>query len=45
LTLHAGTSTGLQDLPEDHFRHARRLDAGVVDRGLDRDLAEIMGGH
>ena len=36
---------GLQDLPQDHFGDAGRLDAGAIDRRLYRDLTEFVGRH
>src|ERR1700691_6735059 len=35
----------LQDLTQDDFGHPRGLDAGAVDRRLDRDFAEIVSRH
>ena len=35
----------VQDLPQDHFGDAGRLDAGAIDRRLYRDLTEFVGRH
>ena len=36
---------GGEDLPHDDFGDAGRLDAGAVERRLDRRFAEFMGGQ
>ena len=34
-----------QHLTQDNFRDFFRLDLGTLERGLDRDLAEVVGGQ
>src|SRR5208282_6634946 len=45
LTGRALALAGLQNLPQDHFGDARGLNAGAIDRRLDRDFAEFVGRH